>query len=231
MPAKNLVRTAFTVVLVAATALATAAPANNGAGHGNANGNGNSNGNGNANGNGNSAGNGNGNANGNGNSAGSGGSGGSGTPTIATCSASDISITGASCLGFYSGNLNGNAPSLAAVNTALGTWHLNLTEAVDAGHMISSLTGNTINFSQQLYGDTIIGVHYGNVNGSNNVTAFYRFDAGTTGIDAFTTSFASLSNATLYRTGVATTVPEPETYAMLLAGLGLVGVVARRRRK
>jgi hypothetical protein len=25
-------------------------------------------------------------------------------------------------------------------------------------------------------------------------------------------------------------VPEPETYAMLLAGLGLMGVVARRRR-
>ncbi|MDR3322817.1 MAG: FxDxF family PEP-CTERM protein [Zoogloeaceae bacterium] len=26
------------------------------------------------------------------------------------------------------------------------------------------------------------------------------------------------------------TVPEPETYAMLLAGLGFLGVVARRRR-
>ena len=25
-------------------------------------------------------------------------------------------------------------------------------------------------------------------------------------------------------------VPEPETYAMLLAGMGLVGVIARRRR-
>jgi hypothetical protein len=31
--------------------------------------------------------------------------------------------------------------------------------------------------------------------------------------------------------GVAVTaVPEPETYAMLLAGLGLVGFAARRRR-
>jgi hypothetical protein len=26
-------------------------------------------------------------------------------------------------------------------------------------------------------------------------------------------------------------VPEPETYAMLLAGLGIVGMVTRRRRK
>jgi len=27
------------------------------------------------------------------------------------------------------------------------------------------------------------------------------------------------------------TVPEPETYAMMLAGLAMVGAVARRRRK
>jgi hypothetical protein len=35
---------------------------------------------------------------------------------------------------------------------------------------------------------------------------------------------------TLVTTGV-TAVPEPETWAMLLAGLGIVGAVARRRRK
>ena len=36
-------------------------------------------------------------------------------------------------------------------------------------------------------------------------------------------------SATLTQSIVA--VPEPETYAMLLAGLGLVGAVARRRRQ
>jgi hypothetical protein len=30
---------------------------------------------------------------------------------------------------------------------------------------------------------------------------------------------------------VTTPVPEPESYAMLLAGLGLIGCVARRRQK
>ncbi|UCV20964.1 PEP-CTERM sorting domain-containing protein [Ferribacterium limneticum] len=40
--------------------------------------------------------------------------------------------------------------------------------------------------------------------------------------------------ATLFAQGVAgpqaTVVPEPESYAMFLAGLGLLGAVARRRR-
>ncbi|WP_138513422.1 PEP-CTERM sorting domain-containing protein [Rhodoferax bucti] len=34
-----------------------------------------------------------------------------------------------------------------------------------------------------------------------------------------------------FRMELTTPVPEPETYAMLLAGLGLMGAVARRRRK
>lgn len=156
-----------------------------------------------------------------------------------SCAGASISVAGASCIGFISGNLNGNKPSLTEINNNLGVWGVHLTDAVASTSMLSGLTGNTINFSQQLYGDTIISIHYGNVtdvlgNKQNNVTAFYRFDAGHgAGVDSFTTAFNSLSNATLYSTEKAsvTAVPEAETYAMMLAGLGMMGVVARRRKQ
>lgn len=39
------------------------------------------------------------------------------------------------------------------------------------------------------------------------------------------------SNLTLFARDIATPVPEPETYALFLAGLGAVGFMAKRRRK
>ncbi|HWW69974.1 MAG TPA: PEP-CTERM sorting domain-containing protein [Duganella sp.] len=160
-------------------------------------------------------------------------------PATASCAASNISVAGASCIGFVSGNLNGNKPSLDEINQNLSAWGVHLTAPVASTSMLSGLTGNTIDFKQQLYGDTIVSIHYGNVtdvlgNKLNNVTAFYRFDAGHgAGVDSFTTKFDSLSNATLYSTGVApaAAVPEPGTYAMMFAGLGLLGLVARRRKQ
>lgn len=62
----------------------------------------------------------------------------------------------------------------------------------------------------------VVGSHAGFIPGGNILTAFPAGD--------FTQPGYQLAHVQV------TAVPEPETYAMLLAGLGIVGLVARRRR-
>ena len=45
-----------------------------------------------------------------------------------------------------------------------------------------------------------------------------------------TEHYSQVSNQWSERVAISAPVPEPETYAMLLAGLGLMGAVARRRK-
>jgi len=132
------------------------------------------------------------------------------------------------CSGFAEGNLvnNGHATEASALIGLLG---------VSSDGMpllpVATVSGSTLIFSQALYGVTVIGMHVGG--GSDHdghfkeSTAFYKFDAGTTGIHSIDTRFDTLSNGALYLTSA---VPEPATYGMLLAGLGLLGVAARRRQ-
>jgi hypothetical protein len=79
---------------------------------------------------------------------------------------------------------------------------------------LSFSTGASINESLNFFKLTNSGSAS---NGQTVVTAY----AGTWSFDAAT-------NSLIYQTAP---VPEPETYAMLLAGLGLMGAVARRRRQ
>ncbi len=81
------------------------------------------------------------------------------------------------------------------------------------------------------------------LNMNNNIGQFYAENdfTGTLGFtslrfyDAEGNDVSSMVNVTFDRPldflSVAAPVPEPETYAMLLAGLGLLGVAARRRKQ
>ena len=148
-----------------------------------------------------------------------------------TCSFSDLTgVTVTKCAGFASGNLINNSPASVGIVVSI----LKNTFGVDSAHgawidKLEGLNGNkTIDFTTPLSGRTIVALHFGGGNGGpGNGTAFYEFNAGTR-LDTFMTKFKASSNAAVYLTSA---VPEPETYAMLLAGLGLVGGIARRRKK
>jgi len=143
----------------------------------------------------------------------------------APCTFSDLTnVVVTDCAGFTDNNhIKGSADGTAAA--LLGALGLS-----SDGHAVELATksGSTLTFSTALYGWTIIGLHIGGGDDDHvaNSTAFYKFDAGSSGIHTVNTSFSSLSNGGLYLTSP---VPEPAACGMLLAGLGLVGMLRRRR--
>jgi hypothetical protein len=75
------------------------------------------------------------------------------------------------------------------------------------------------------------------VKDGNQTPAQYVFDIGgwngqeTIELTGFWPAQGAISHVAIFSTGTIAPVPEAETYAMLLAGLGLVGVAVRRKRR
>lgn len=150
---------------------------------------------------------------------------------------SNPGASGFDCRGFYSGNLLNDANAslqLLALNQ-LGFGGTAATFHFGDFELISPLGGSqSIDFTQALNGTTYIGMHFGNGQGGpGNATAFYRFDAGTS-LDKFYLYYKASSNAVLYKTGTPPpppVVPEPATWAMMIAGFAAVGYAMRRSRR
>ena len=78
------------------------------------------------------------------------------------------------------------------------------------------------------YTGTQLGLAYGfSANGNNGNTGLFTI-TGNNGATIDHVVFRS--NGVAFEVAVAAPVPEPETYAMMLAGLAAMGFVARRRR-
>ena len=151
-------------------------------------------------------------------------------------------LAATSCAGSFVGNINGSAGELADLATYFsGTWVYE-GKSDDGGN--GPFTGNPTSTSGTLtFDDPISGAFVIGLKAANNYS-YYLFDAGASLISSLTFDTTAgvatnqngiaqdLSHAALY-TGenLVPGIPEPETYALMLAGLGAVTWVARRRRR
>jgi hypothetical protein len=145
------------------------------------------------------------------------------------------------CVGSFTGNINGSASELTDLSTAFGgVWtYSGKSDDAGSGPFSTSPTGGTgtLTFDTAQFGVFAIGLK-----AATNYS-YFLFDGGIGGISSIdydTLGVAQngqgiaqgLSHAALYfGEGVPVpNVPEPETYALMLAGLGVVGFMARRRK-
>ena len=147
------------------------------------------------------------------------------------------------CRGSFDGNINGNPAEVAYLDSQwsglVGGNFTYLGKSDDGGN--GPFTGDpdvsvngTLTFDSPMSGWFVIGLM------SANQHSFYLFN-GTTPVSSLTFDSTSgvaenrngnpqdLSHGTLYAFGV-TPVPEPETYALMMAGLAAVGFMSRRRK-
>ena len=158
------------------------------------------------------------------------------TPALADCAASDI--IGAqvlNCTGFFDKNLlnEANATQDKTILAALGYsgWD---GQFANSAIKIDNLNGSkTLDFGVKLTGISYIAVHYGAGRGSpGNGTAFYVLDAAQ-GVSQLRLAYDASSSAILFSTEApdVTGVPEPASWATMIAGFGLIGAQMRRRRR
>jgi PEP-CTERM motif len=165
------------------------------------------------------------------------------TPAEAAVSCSDsVATTGNAgyldCRGPIGGNVNGNAGEATFLSGVWGgnwTWQGKSDDA-SFGPFSSDNDGNTsgtLTFDSAIKGLFVLAIKGG------PDYSFYQFDGGSAGISSLDFDTLGvykgngrpgpgLSHFGLYTT--TTAVPEPEVYALLLGGLGMLAFMARRRR-
>lgn len=151
------------------------------------------------------------------------------------CTTTQVSPTASACVGWYRGQLLGGSPDKRAdAKAALALLGYNWSPNILANtvQILGSISGNTIDFTAGtgiLSGKTVIGIHRGGAGQSDQSTAFFRWD-NLAPTDKITLNLRGLSSSTLFITTFSA-VPEPTTWLLMIAGVGLVGWQLRRRRQ
>lgn len=157
-------------------------------------------------------------------------------PSGLSCTTTQVSPTASACVGWYTGQIMSNNPTdRADTKAALAMLGYNWTPNTTANtlQILGSLSGSTIDFTVGtgiLSGKTIIGIHRGGAGaGGTQSTAWFRWD-NLKPTDKITLNLGGLSSSTLYITTFSQ-VPEPGTWMLMIAGIGLMGWQLRRRRQ
>jgi hypothetical protein len=163
------------------------------------------------------------------------------TPTPPACAGymGLFSTPATACQGFFDKNVLSNnsgdeAIQEAAVEALLGAQIPNF-EFTD--YLKINASNGLIDFDTVLFGDVIIGAHWGGANGqannTGNATGFFLFKFNQP-VGFITTQIPGLSGAVLYANGTPPPppgVPEPATWGMMLLGFGAAGTALRRSRR
>ncbi|HUG25604.1 PEP-CTERM sorting domain-containing protein [Piscinibacter sp.] len=159
------------------------------------------------------------------------------------CTASILNPSYTACGGSFEGN---DKNQLGDVTSFIfDTWGQTVTfqgssdEPGDFGPFTSNENGTigTLTFDAAMDGPFVLSLKAGNqfslfyYDGSGPAIA--SIDYSTLGVNLNNQGMPQgLSHASLYAgDGPVPSIPEPETYALMLAGLGVVGFIARRRRR
>jgi hypothetical protein len=130
--------------------------------------------------------------------------------------------------GFWS---KGASPAL---DLALGGTNTTQNMVAPAGYQAYTFWGQYTESVYQLGSTANFSITLGNVSvGSNTVgiSSYYGFSAPPVGQQYVTNQYGNYTTFTANAVSAIGVVPEPASYAMLLAGLGAIGLIARRRRQ
>jgi hypothetical protein len=154
------------------------------------------------------------------------------------CLATVLDPAATACFGIVDGNNVGNPGVVANVANFLSlTWGVVDTSPVTVNSPAdfnAAGSGYMLDLGAAYSGDFVVGLKQADgfslyFYNDAAATQFVSFDVDS-GFDGNQGPGNGISHFTVYSDGVVPGIPEPHTYALMLAGLGILGFVTRRRR-